>query len=148
MVVDELIPMCRGLGLGPASQRIGAIGISMGGYGALLLAQRHPDLVGAVAAISPAVWRSYPEAKAADLGAFASAADFADNDVIAHAAQLGSTPVWLAVGRDDPFHHGVEALAPALPAGAKVRIVLGCHDDRFWQSEQPAALGFLAGHLG
>jgi enterochelin esterase-like enzyme len=148
MVVDELIPMCQNLGLGRPPERIGGLGISMGAYGALVLAQRHPGLLSAVAAISPAVWRTYREARAASSGAFASAGDFQANDVIAHARQLGSTPIWLAAGKDDPFHDAVLALVPALPAGATVRIVRGCHDDAFWQSEQPAALGFLAARLG
>jgi S-formylglutathione hydrolase FrmB len=30
----------------------------MGGYGALLLAEKYPHLITAVAAISPAIWRS------------------------------------------------------------------------------------------
>lgn len=47
MLVDEVIP------------RIGVMGISMGGYGALLLAEKHPGLVSAVAAISAAIWTSY-----------------------------------------------------------------------------------------
>ena len=55
MIVDELIPMCRRLGLGRPPRRIGVIGISMGGYGGLLLAEQHPRLISAVAAISPAV---------------------------------------------------------------------------------------------
>jgi hypothetical protein len=40
MVVDELIPMCQGIGLGRPPHKIGTMGISMGGYGALLLAER------------------------------------------------------------------------------------------------------------
>ncbi|HEU5003654.1 MAG TPA: alpha/beta hydrolase-fold protein [Actinomycetota bacterium] len=82
MLVNELIPMCQGLGLGMPPQRIGAIGISMGGYGALLLAERHPGLLSAVAAISPAVWTTYAEARSANAGAFPSEADFAANDII------------------------------------------------------------------
>ena len=35
-------------------------GLSMGGYGALRLAFRHPELFGAVAALSPSIWRSFP----------------------------------------------------------------------------------------
>ena len=54
MLVDELIPMCQTLGLGMPPHRLGAIGISMGASGALLLAERHPDMIAAVAAISPA----------------------------------------------------------------------------------------------
>ena len=34
MIVNELIPICQRLGLGRPPHRIGAIGISMGGYGA------------------------------------------------------------------------------------------------------------------
>jgi hypothetical protein len=54
----------------------------------------------------------------------------------------------VAAGKDDPFRDVVLALVPALPAGATVHFLRGCHDDAFWQSEQPAALGFLAARLG
>ncbi len=58
MLTDELIPLCQRLGLGTAragnAHRIGVMGISMGGYGSLLLAEKRPDLISAVAAISPA----------------------------------------------------------------------------------------------
>jgi predicted peptidase len=36
MVIDEVIPMCQSRGLGADGRRIGTMGISMGGYGALL----------------------------------------------------------------------------------------------------------------
>ena len=49
MVIDELIPRCQRLGLGRAPRRIAAMGISMGGYGALLLAEKYPRLFTAVA---------------------------------------------------------------------------------------------------
>ena len=69
MLTRELIPMCRRLGLGRPPHRIGAMGISMGGYGALLLAEKHPGLIAAVAAISPAIWTSYAQAQAANAAA-------------------------------------------------------------------------------
>jgi pimeloyl-ACP methyl ester carboxylesterase len=47
MLADELIPFCQRRGLGRQPHRIGVMGISMGGYGALLLAEKHPDLVAA-----------------------------------------------------------------------------------------------------
>ncbi|HLJ98537.1 MAG TPA: alpha/beta hydrolase-fold protein, partial [Streptosporangiaceae bacterium] len=109
MLVREVIPMCRRLGLGRPSRGIGVIGISMGGYGALLLAERHPGLLAAVAAISPAIWVTYAEARAANAGAFAAAADFARDDVIEHAAALAGVPVRIASGLSDPFHPGVVA---------------------------------------
>ena len=39
------------------------MGISMGGYGAIVVAERYPALVRAVAAISPAIWTTYAEAR-------------------------------------------------------------------------------------
>ena len=146
MLVDELIPLCQGLGLGRPPQHIGALGTSMGAYGALLLAVRHPGLLAAVATISPAIWTTYSQARAANAGAFMSAEDFAANDVVALAGRLGGMPVRVAAGRDDPFHPGVEALVRALPSGAVVEILPGCHDAAFEASQQPASLAFLAAH--
>ena len=147
MIVRELIPRCRRLGLGRPPHRIGAIGTSMGGYGAILLAEKHPRLVSAVAAISPAVWIAYDQARAANAGAYASARDFAQDDVITHTSALKHTPVRIASGSDDPFHPGVVALSHALPATAVVEITPGCHDASFFASQRPASLAFLARHI-
>lgn len=147
MLVDELIPRLQRLGLGRALGSVGVVGISMGGYGALLLAEKHPRLIAAAAAISPAVWTSYPQARAANAGAFASAADFARDDVITHASALAHTPLRIASGRDDPFHPGVVALARALPKSAIVEFPAGCHDGSFFAGQQHPALQFLGGHL-
>ena len=92
----------------------------MGGYGAILLAEKYPHLIGAVAAISPAIWTSYAQAESANPGAYASAADFAQDDAVTHAAALAKTPVRVAAGTDDPFYPGVQALARALPKSAEV----------------------------
>jgi len=125
MVVDELIPMCRDLGLGRPPRRIGTMGISMGGYGALLLAEKHPKLFAAVAAISPAVWTSYGQAQAANAG----------------------VPVRVASGLSDPFHPGVVALSQTLPIGAVVDISPGCHTGDFFNAQEPPSLAFLGLHL-
>ena len=147
MIVHELIPMCQRLELGASPRSIGTIGISMGGYGSLLLAEKNPHLVAAVAAISPAVWTTYAQARAANAGAFASAADFASDDVITHASALIGIPVRVASGTDDPFHPGVVALAKALPTTAVVDVTAGCHDGSFFSSQQHASLAFLGEHL-
>ena len=147
MVVHELIPRCQRLGLGRPPRRVAVMGISMGGYGALLLAERYPAVFAAVAAVSPAVWISYPQARQANPGAFASAAAFAAGDVIKHAAALGRRPVRIASGHDDPFYPGVQALARALPAGAVVAFGPGCHDGSFFVAQEPPSLAFLASHL-
>jgi S-formylglutathione hydrolase FrmB len=147
MVVHELIPMCQKLGLGSTSQRIGTMGISMGGYGALLLAETYPGLISGAAAISPAIWTSYDEARRANSGAYASAASFRAHDVITHVGTLAGKPVRIASGSDDPFHSGVAALAEVLPASSTVVFAAGCHTDPFFVSQQPPSLQFLGRHL-
>jgi S-formylglutathione hydrolase FrmB len=147
MVVEELVPMCRQLNVGRSPQRIGTMGISMGGYGALLLAEKYPDVFTAVAAISPAVWTTYAQATAANAGAYASAADFASDDAVTHAAALAGTPVRVASGLDDPFHPGVVALAAALPESAVVVFSQGCHTGSFFTAQEPPSLAFLGAHL-
>jgi pimeloyl-ACP methyl ester carboxylesterase len=147
MVIGELIPLCRRLGLGRPPQRIGMMGISMGGYGALLLAEKYPHLIAATAAISPAIWTSYAQARGANAGAYASAAAFAANDAVTHASALADVPVRVAAGYHDPFYPGVRALARALPPGALVDLAKGCHTGAFFAVQQPPSLAFLARHL-
>jgi S-formylglutathione hydrolase FrmB len=119
----------------------------MGGYGALLLAEKYPHLIAAVAAISPAIWTSYPQARQANPAAYASAAAFAAGDAVTHAAALGRRPVRIAAGYDDPFYPGVQALTRALPATAVVDFGPGCHDGSFFTAQEPPSLAFLAGSL-
>lgn len=147
MVMNEVIPMCRAMGAGRPPRAIGVMGISMGGYGALLLGERFPHVIRAVAAISPAVWTSYRQARDANPGAYASAADFDACDVVTHAGDLSHTPVRVASGVDDPFHPGVLALARALPPQAVVVISKGCHTGPFFTSQEAPSLEFLARHL-
>lgn len=147
MVVDELIPLCQAKGLGVAPKGIALMGISMGGYGALAIAERHRGLVAAVAAISPAVWTTYDQARAANAGAFASRAAFSAGDVVAHASALRGVPVRVASGADDPFHPGVEALMSALSARSVTLVAAGCHTDPFFLAQEPPSLTFLSRHL-
>jgi pimeloyl-ACP methyl ester carboxylesterase len=147
MLTGELIPLCQRRGLGRAPHRIGVMGISMGGFGALLLAEKRPDLVAAVAAISPAIWTSYDQARAANAGAYASANDFAADDVVTHGAALAQMPVRVTAGRADPFYPGVQALARVLPKGAIADFTNGCHDGSFFTAQEPPSLAFLARHI-
>lgn len=147
MVVDELLPMLASLGLGDGHRRVATMGISMGGYGAILLAERFADRFAAVAAISPAIWTTYPQAQGANAGAFDSAAQFAAFDVVTHAAALGGTPVRVASGLDDPFHPGVVALCDRLGPADVVVFSGGCHTSSFFESQEPPSLRFLGEHL-
>jgi hypothetical protein len=147
MVFDELIPMCQDQGLGQSPRGIGTMGISMGGYGALLFAEKYPHRISAVAAISPAVWTSYSQARAANAGAYASVEDFAADDLVTHASALQGISVRVASGLSDPFHPGVQALVGALPRRAVVEISPGCHTGPFFTSQEAPSLEFLAAHL-
>jgi pimeloyl-ACP methyl ester carboxylesterase len=147
MVISELIPMCQQMSLGVSPQKIGTMGISMGGYGALLLAEKYPSLINAVAAISPAIWTTYEEAQAANPGAYASAADFEQDDAVTHTGALAGTPVRVASGDDDPFHPGVIALVQALPKTSTVVLSAGCHTGAFFTAQEPPSLQFLGHNL-
>lgn len=147
MVVDELIPMCQKQGLGVSPQKIGTMGISMGGYGAILLAEKYPGLISAVAAISPAIWTTYDEAKSANAGAYASLEAFTASDAVTHVRSLDGKPVRIASGSDDPFHPGVVAFAGVAPPSTTVIISSGCHTGPFFTSQEPPSLQFLGRHL-
>jgi pimeloyl-ACP methyl ester carboxylesterase len=145
MVIDELIPMCQRRGLG--RRAIGTLGISMGGYGAVLLAEKNPRLISAVAAIGPAIWTSYAQARTVNPGAYASAAAFADADAVTHAPALAGVAVRVACGVSDPFCPGARALARALPPGAVTDFSTGCHSYPFFTAQEPPSLAFLGAHL-
>ena len=147
MLIHEIIPMCQRLGLGNHPRTIGTIGISMGGYGAILLAEKHPQTIAAAAAISPAVWTTYDQATAANPTAFTSDREFVDNDIVTHTLSLARTPLRVASGDDDPFHPGVLALANRLLRSATIDITSGCHDEAFFANQRQASIQFLGEHL-
>jgi S-formylglutathione hydrolase FrmB len=156
MIVHEVLPRAAARGL--ATGRIGIAGYSMGGYGALLLAERlgaRPaagPAATAVAAASPAIFASYHDATAADPGAFASPAEFAANDVLTRLAALRGVPAWVACGSTDPFEAVTQVLRARLRrlTGRPVAggIESGCHDDAFWARSAPSGLDFLGSYLG
>ncbi len=144
MITDELLPL---LGRqGARVDRFGVIGWSMGGYGALVLAEAvgAPRMAGVVAS-SPALFASYADARRTNHQAFDDAADFARNDVLAGLGRLDGVPARVDCGTSDPFAPMARRLRARLrPAGAMGR---GCHDGAFWLRRLPAQLGFLGGHL-
>jgi S-formylglutathione hydrolase FrmB len=106
-------------------RRIAIGGISMGGFGALDVARLHPGLFCAVGAHSAALWLHGADTPA---GAFDDAQDFARHDVIRFAAarRIYRVPVWIDVGRDDPFSAADTALARELRAHG-TRVALHVH---------------------
>jgi pimeloyl-ACP methyl ester carboxylesterase len=115
------------------------LGWSMGGYGALLLASTRPDSITAVAATSPALWRSF---RRASPGAFDSDDDFRTNDVFAHLGGLRATSVRIDCGADDPFAPTARELVNALPNAAH-SFGSGFHDAGYWRSRVEAQLDFF-----
>ena len=121
------------------------MGWSMGGYGALLAAERRPDMFAAVCAVSPALWRSYDEAVG---DAFDDARDFAENDVFAGIPALRRTAVRVDCGRADVFFDAARDFAARCAArtGRPVAGDLsdGCHDADYWRRVAPGELRFIA----
>jgi len=143
MLLDEFVPLLAARGL--VTARVGLLGWSMGGYGALLLAEAAgPTRIAAVAADSPALWAHFSESAE---GAFDGAADFAAHDVMARAERLAGTPVRIACGDRDPFYGAVRAFARNVPDLAGTDFSTGEHTDTFWRRTAPAQLRFLASAL-
>jgi hypothetical protein len=132
--------------LGTTNLHEALLGESMGGYGALLAAEREPARYRAVAVAGPAIFPSYADERGSVGDAFDSARDFARYDVIAHAGALRGRPVQVWCGLHDPFLPGVQAFARACPT-AEVQVHKGCHDDGSWRASAPSRLEFVGAHL-
>jgi len=138
LLFEELLPRLSILGL--QTERIGLLGFSMGGFGALSLAGDNRETVAAVAAVSPAIWRDFDDVQP---GAFDGEGDFAHYDLFARRDELAGLPVRIDCGEDDPFAPDVEDYLEGLP-GAEGGMAPGLHTDGFFRRVAPAALAFLA----
>ena len=142
MVVEDLVPLLGSRGL--ATDRVGLIGWSMGGYGALLLATKlGPARVAGVVAASAALWQSPGDSAP---GAFDDREDFIRNDVFAARGKLRGIPVRLDCGRDDPFIAANRAFARELPE-AVATFDDGGHTEDYWTAHAGAQMNWLADRL-
>ena len=132
MVLDEAIP--AGVRRTHA-RRIAIGGISMGGYGALLLGSRRRNFC-AVGVQSPALWLSPGETAP---GAFDNAQDYERNDVF---KVRPPHPLWIDLGASDPFREAT--LAYARRGGVRAHVQPGGHDLKLWNAYMPKFLRFFA----
>ncbi|MEA2171552.1 MAG: hypothetical protein QOF76_4852 [Solirubrobacteraceae bacterium] len=126
------------------TSRLAIAGISMGGFGALDIAEARPHKFCAVAGHSPALWRSSGETAP---GAFDDAADFHRNDVIARVSRLVGMRVWLDAGDADPFLAGDDAFVKALSdvgGTATVHHPPGDHSTTYWDAHWATYLAYYA----
>ena len=117
----------------------------MGGFGALDLARLAPERFCAVGAHSAALWFHGADTPS---GAFDDAEDFARHDLIgfARSKTLYRVPVWIDVGRDDPFLQADTALARDLRArGTRVRLVVHGGGHSGWSRRMGEYLRFYVG---
>jgi enterochelin esterase-like enzyme len=143
MILTEFMPMLASRGL--RTGRIGLSGWSMGGYGALLLAEHlGSQRCAAVAVDSPALWL-HPGDSAP--GAFDNRADFVSHDVVANARDLSGIPVRIAIGTSDPFYSATKVFGTKLPSPPTTAFGPGGHDVAFWRHAALGQLQFLGKHL-
>jgi S-formylglutathione hydrolase FrmB len=139
MVLNELIPMLSSQGLD--TSRVGFLGWSMGGYGALLLGGRlGPARTAAISAVSPALWLS---SGGTAPGAFDGADDWSANSVFGMPT-LASIPIRVDCGTSDPFYSATKQFVAQLPRSPAGGFPPGGHDAAFWSSQLPAELTWMA----
>lgn len=149
MVVDELLPLLAEQRLrATTSDRIGLIGWSMGGYGALRLGGLlGPDRVAGVVASSPAIWSDADEASSSG---FSDAAEYEEYTVVGQQGDLTGIAVRVDCGTGDPFYRDVQDYVGAFPDDADVTSTFepGAHDPAYWRRMLPDQLAFLGAAVG
>jgi dienelactone hydrolase len=144
MVTDELLPTLGSSGLDVT--RLGIIGWSLGGAGALLLADRlGASRCVAVVASSPAIWT---DVAATGAGTYDGPDDFAASRVDGLGGTLAGIPLRVDCGDLDPFAHAVTTFRHTLTPTPDGGIAVGCHDEAFWTRRLPEQLQFLSRHVG
>jgi pimeloyl-ACP methyl ester carboxylesterase len=142
MLLGEFVPLVE--------RRIGELpkalmGWSMGGYGALLAAERAAGQFKAVAPAGPALWTS-PGATAP--GAFDSPADYYANDVFSGVARLKGMGVAIGCGESDPFYAATRRLVSLMDFPHQTFFGPGFHTGGFWRSIARQQLKAMAPALG
>ncbi|MHB8487165.1 MAG: alpha/beta hydrolase [Candidatus Acidiferrales bacterium] len=151
----------------PGRRYRGIGGISMGGYGALHLAFRHPELFTSVSANSAALLGKLPDVKFANpresrllhilavFGTPPNAAFWQRNDPItlARTAHLRGLKIYFDCGTEDDygFEKGAQTLHDTLASRGiahEFHLYPGGHDWRYFAAHLPAALEFHSRAFG
>jgi S-formylglutathione hydrolase FrmB len=119
-----------------------AFGISMGAYGALNYARRTPHP--AVAAVSPALFLNWPQARARE--AFAGEEQWAVTEPLRHVDALGDAVVGVWCGTGDQFHPAAKRFAD-LAKPRVARFTQGGHDVGYWTRVLPEVVDFLSARV-
>lgn len=137
-------------------------GLSMGGYGAVVLALQHPDLFGVAGSMSGALYRPDETLGDDDIaefkGAFGEPFDpdrLAENspfELLAALDPADAPAIYLSSGSSDQYGleentvlFYVEAKHAGLPV--ELRVVHGGHDWDYWRRDLPHLLEFFTEHL-
>ena len=142
MFLHEFVPLVRGR-VGHLPQAL--MGWSMGGYGALLAAERARRQFVAVSPASPALWLT-PGATAP--GAFDSPADFYANDVFTGIGNLAHMTVAVWCGTADPFYEATRHLVSLMHFPHQAHFGPGSHDEGFWRKVAVAQIRAIAAAPG
>ena len=146
MVVEEFLPSLAAAGLAATGvYRVGFLGWSMGGYGAIRLAEQlGASRVAALAAASPALWLRPGDTPQ---GAFDDAEDFHLNDVFGRRDLLRGIPVRVDCGSSDPFLAATRSFVAGLTPAPSGSFGPGRHDNTYWRTLAAAQLTFLGAAL-
>jgi len=139
MVLEELLPALSAMGMD--TSRVGFLGWSMGGYGALHLgALLGPSKTAGICAVSPALFTSFTGSTP---GAFDSYDDWVQNSVLGVPA-LSQIPLRVDCGTGDRFCFAARQFVSQLkkpPAGS---FAAGGHDMDYWRAQLPGELSWMA----
>jgi S-formylglutathione hydrolase FrmB len=139
MVLEELLPMLSSMGFD--TSRVGLMGWSMGGYGAMHLgAKLGPSRVAGICAISPALFTSYT---GSTFGSFDSYDDWMQNTVVGVPA-LSQIPLRVDCGTFDRFYFATRQFVNQLKTPPAGSFSLGGHDIGYWRAQLPGELAWMA----
>jgi enterochelin esterase-like enzyme len=151
--VRELIPLVeRRFRTIKRPETRAVLGLSSGGYAALNLGLKHPELFTVLAAQS-GYFRAEDDPRSVRRVLGSDPRLWADNSPANRLAEAGTGPrlhIFLEVGTADPGRAATEAFAKRLQQlriDHVLRVTRGSHTWRYWRSSLPGSLVWVSNHL-